>query len=819
MVDPLPAAAKDAIESIISHYCQDVHLESAEHDTRTLSPSHRGTSRAEGEEGVQHSTTSKVVTHWTEALHSIDSSGSNDNDAGAYVASIVLGLYPRLVRQKIVIRRNSFRSNRNGEAADDGTSREKIAVGKHGHLISRHYFGLIRDLWTKYIPNDDHHTSRSTPRPSPPATDLDGESDALCLSIVALAEDVVSLTAASSIITTDEEKIVPSSILEADQIRKDTLPYLLNIMCLGFELLHRRLGPTRSGDAEVFRDAVLAATIAAASFTMGDDDDSNKKGVVDPLSLHPDLSSKLSLSRALEHTLSDPVNDENGETSASTFKDCLGNTLDYCSPLLSQCIVDLPSRAVPAPWVRGGEHMEETALSYVETSANEVLDAILSTISVKEEESEKNVLTNQSPLARILHTLGDQVVSDAVRCHFFGRSFVSTSTSASLATLSVVESPISSPSDTVTESIIARNESRNQLPWPTSLSSTQKSASGRNKATLLPECRAHVKIPSRLCSMLRLCTAFTVGCVSGSSKAKSASNSVLENFLPVVYCLVDSIDAIEQAIGGAALLALLNAYEPKHWKVGFADTASDVVVLALKTSCSDSIALSVLCRARYELEMMHQGLLETTLSGGEKAGRLRRIGIAVFEAVHKASYRSGIKGEDDVGKVNTQQAYALSALLGGAHPVLSELADMPDEIAASVELIRPGLAVLLPIIGWDMPQMKVSSRQLQLTALACLEELMIGGHPVVPRHTGKIMSELVGCICRAKKDIDLMKRIDRGGDCKVQIEAASAVASLGLRTAHVAKILCGERAKTMLRQLIEDGGYNSQLTGVVAGLL
>ena len=111
-------------------------------------------------------------------------------------------------------------------------------------------------------------------------------------------------------------------------------------------LLHR---------AEVLRDAVLAATIAAASFTMGNDGEER----INPLSLHSDLSSKLSLSRAFEHTFSDPVNDENGDT--ATFKDCFGDILDHHSPLLSQCVVDMPSRAVPEPWVRGEEHMDETA--------------------------------------------------------------------------------------------------------------------------------------------------------------------------------------------------------------------------------------------------------------------------------------------------------------------------------------------------------------------------------------------------------------------------------------------------------------------------
>ena len=827
VVDPLSAAANDAVESIVSHYSQAVHLDSsAEHDA-----AYPETVRTENEGrlAVQHST-SRVVNHWTEALHSIDMSDGGSADA----ASVVLGLYPRMVRQKIVIRRTTtrgtgtFQSNGGVEAEADGgtgTSHEKIIVGGYGHLISRHYYELIRDVRTKHgqIDDDVDHTS---PLPSQTATDLDGNADAICLAIVALAVDVISLTAAPSIITTDEKSITPSSILEAKRIRGETIPCLLKIMRLGFELLRRHISP-RDGNflrgAQVLQDAVMAATIAAASFSVGSDGDFDEKRI-DALSLHPSLSSKLSLSWALEHTLSEPSNDEKEETARlSVFKDCFGDILvKDDSLLLSECIVDLSSRAVPEPWARGEDHIEEKGLhvSHVgEESAKELLHAILFAIQVCDNDERANDLPNQSALERIVCVLGGQVVSDAARRHFFGRSFVSSSTLASLEAVSSIESQIAVSDDTVTESTIARNKASNQLPWP-KLSSKPSAAAGRNKTTLLPESRAHVQIPSRLCSMLRLCTAFTAsdGSHSVSSKAKNSSNAVLENFLPAVYCLVDSIDATEQAVGGATLLALLNRFQHKDWNSGFLDTASNVVGISLKTSCSDSVALSILCRVRFELELMHQRLLET-LADKDKAKRLRKIGIVMFEAVHKASYRSGIRGEDDMHNVSAQQAYALSALLGGAHPLLSELADLPDEIAASVELVRPGLAVLLPIIGWDMPRMRVTSRQLQLTALACLEELMVGGHPIVPRHAGKMLSELLGCICRAQKDIDFMESVDRDGDCKAQIVAASSVACLGLYTARAAKILCGERGEAMLRQLIENGGYNSQLIGVVEGLL
>ena len=819
----MSAAANDAVESILSHYSQVVHLDSAERETRS-STAHPRTAPAENEgtcKVVQQHSSSKVVNHWTEVLHSIDAS---DGSAGA--ASAVLGLYPRVVRQKIVIRRNtrgtdSVQSNGDGEAEDDedGASHEKIVVGGYGHLISKHYFELIRDLWTKHSQSNG---DISPPLPSHPASDLDSVSDAICLAIVALAVDVISLTAAPSIITTDVENITSSSILEAKRIREETMPCLLKILRLGFELLRTRISPSDGNflqqGAEVLRDAVLAATIAASSFSAGYDGDFGERRM-GALSLHPPLSSKLSLSWALEHTLSDPSIDETGKiASVSVFKDCFGDILEDDSQFLSQCILDLSSRAVPEPWVGGEEHINESGKSYVQVSATELLDAILLIVRVCDNDERASNLTNQSALGKIVCILGGQVVSDAARRHFFGRSFVSSSTLANLETLSSVESQIAVSNDNVTKSIIARNKARNQLPWPKSRS--QKSGAGRSKTNLLPESRAHRKISSRLSSMLRLCIAITASDESNSdsSKVKNAPIFVLENLLPAVYCLVDSIDATEQAVGGATLLALLNRFDVKDWNGGFVDTASNVVEISLKTSCSDSVALSILCRARYELEMMRHRLLET-LSDKEKAVGLRKIGIVMFEAVHKASYRSGIRGEDDMGDVSAQQAYALSALLGGAHPILSQLADMPDEIAASVELVRPGLAVLLPIIAWDMPRMRVTSRQLQLTALACLEELMVGGHPIVPRHTGKILMELLGCICRAKKDIEFMERVDRSGDCRAQIEAASSVACLGLYTARAAKILCGEKAETILSQLIADGGYNSQLIGVVEELL
>lgn len=784
-----------------------------------------------------------MVNHWSEKLQSSAAAATSVTAT----AAAVLGLYPKLVRHTIVEQSRSTLRTKDDDDDDDIDVRsdQKVEVGRYGHLTSRYYYELINDLLRKHEGvveheyndgSDDNDTDYDTEDAlARTAFDLDGgtsdsiahdadDVNSICHTIIALSEDIISLTAAPSILAMDQEQSTDTmALVEADRIRNVTMPYLLDLICVGIELI-QYLDPKafvnlhKKVDDRV-KDAVLAATIAAASFTSGYDNTDVCDNSVDSGMICPALKTKLSVSYALRHTLSVPkTNTSVSLVSESTFTACFGfDGIEGNSLLLDEAVVDLSSRSVSSPWSRSMEETQDRK-STVETSADDVLYTILASLCGNEEDDQSTI---RSMLAAIVRSLGGQCVSDAVRSHFFGRGLLpSTKSSASRSSTSIMKR--SSPNDfivesrttidSVTDSIVARNIASNRLPWPKSSRSKEKSASDRNNATLLPESRAHVTIPSRLCSTIRLCAALAN---SDKNETGKASKSMLANILPITYCLIDSINATEQTIGGSVMLSLLGHYEVEHWKT-FTSAAEDVLGLSIKTGCSDAVALAVLSRARYELELVHQNALDMK-DEEEKAGRMRKIVMSLLDVVHKSSYQSGIKGEEEYSERDAQQAFVTSALLGGVHPFLSFLAGMPDEVAASVELVRPGSATLLPFIDWYMPNMQVECRRLQLSALACLEELMVGGHPVVPRHGGKIMSELLGCICRARKSIKHMQKSESGagtGACNERITAARAVACLGIRVARVALMLCGERAKAVLQMIDSAGdkdGYDPEL--------
>ena len=324
-------------------------------------------------------------------------------------------------------------------------------------------------------------------------------------------------------------------------------------------------------------------------------------------------------------------------------------------------------------------------------------------------------------------------------------------------------------------------------------------------------------MPSRVASAARLTAAIAEALQEGSRSGEGGggrgaiaeAEAVLTDLLPIAYALVDSSGGMEQATGGACLLRLLDSPTPRCWE-GFAAAAGGVLDLALLTG-TEPAPLAVLGRARFELEMV-RGQAEGTggtegTGAGARAARMRKAARALLKAAHDASYRTGLEqGPSVVGRIRQEEA-AGAALLGGARPLLSALAGLPDGSAAAAELVRPGLAALLPLIGWDVPPpLPPSARRMQLAGLACLEELLAGAHPVAPRHGGKVMAELLGCACRARRDSEAEAAAARGddGDSDEAI-SAGAVACLAVRAAGVALLLCGDRAGEVLTE-IEGGG-------------
>jgi len=136
-----------------------------------------------------------------------------------------------------------------------------------------------------------------------------------------------------------------------------------------------------------------------------------------------------------------------------------------------------------------------------------------------------------------------------------------------------------------------------------------------------------------------------------------------------------------------------------------------------------------------------------------------------------------------------------------------------------MEMGRLGLKTLLPLIRWDSKAR--GSRRIQCASIACLISLMMGAYPIMERHGGKIMSELLACLGRAKRDLDIDERlqdrhlkrhgdvVDIGEDME-DICATRHLLVVAVHAASIAHVLCGKRAEEVLEK-VEGGHFDPAL--------
>ena len=94
-------------------------------------------------------------------------------------------------------------------------------------------------------------------------------------------------------------------------------------------------------------------------------------------------------------------------------------------------------------------------------------------------------------------------------------------------------------------------------------------------------------------------------------------------------------------------------------------------------------------------------------------------------------------------------------LIGSISPLLNELSTIT--YAPCMEVFRLGLSVMLPILRWEADT--DAARSIQIMTLMSLVSLMISSHPLVPRHGGKIMSELLSSIGRITRQSQIKKQV------------------------------------------------------------
>lgn len=373
----------------------------------------------------------------------------------------------------------------------------------------------------------------------------------------------------------------------------------------------------------------------------------------------------------------------------------------------------------------------------------------------------------------IMKQVGKEYVCQLAREFFFGRLTVPPACRRTVATVATTES-----------NIAFKSESSRSLAFNGILQ--------ENK--IVNDCdddEAQKERPSRCVSVIR---------VFAGLKFPDVSPDIGSEVLPVIFTLIDSCHCHLQAFGASLLLHLLreststsfqSATRNPRDQHGIFHNTEQILSLACRT-CDSALPLLILSKARYSLIECLPPQEMNTLRRNSASAMLNRI---------LKSSHGGPGAKDETLEL-------LCAMLGGSlQPLLHKLAQLPD--ANAMELGRQGLSVLLPLIRWDSNTRY--GRRIQVASMACLTSLMMGAYPMMIRHGGKIMSELLSCVGRAQRDLQIQKKVQsRIGTAKKVDHDTKAIILVAAHTASVALVLCGKSADEVLTN-VEHGSYSTEL--------
>uniref|UniRef100_A0A7S3PTP5 Uncharacterized protein n=1 Tax=Chaetoceros debilis TaxID=122233 RepID=A0A7S3PTP5_9STRA len=285
---------------------------------------------------------------------------------------------------------------------------------------------------------------------------------------------------------------------------------------------------------------------------------------------------------------------------------------------------------------------------------------------------------------------------------------------------------------------------------------------------------------ARIVSTIRILAAF---------RFPSVSSTFWSQAIPMLCSLADSINAPCQAFGASLLIHLFNESTPSSFislesqgRMGEADVLQ-ILSKATKTG-NVAVSLSLIHTARTNF---------FTFTGSSRKDKHKLQREALRDCllwVRKKSY-CGPGGDAD-----TIDSLCVT-LTSGVHPLLEHLAHFSDE--SELEIGRLGMATLLPLIRWD--SVNERSRKIQYASISCLINLMICAYPIMPRHGGKLMAELLSCIGRLQRDTDIQNKVH----CNLESDIGESLIIFAVHAASITLSLCGERANEVLLQIESQG--------------
>ncbi|KAK1740511.1 hypothetical protein QTG54_008606 [Skeletonema marinoi] len=280
-----------------------------------------------------------------------------------------------------------------------------------------------------------------------------------------------------------------------------------------------------------------------------------------------------------------------------------------------------------------------------------------------------------------------------------------------------------------------------------------------------------------------------------------ACDSALSDVIPVALTLLDDVQSFHQGLGAAIILSAIESLSPFE-----PDTASTPAFVA---------KFNPFLTSAFETAIRHSGREEaplitaicfaqskwihylSTLSQHPNcfvpqatANALARKATA--DMMHRVINQAQFGGRDG----NDERIAGM--LVAGINPLLALLANLPD--AASIEITRVGLSALLPLIGWCGSSLE--SHAIHISSMTCMLSLMNGAYPIMTKHGGKILTEVMLLLDRSDKDAAYLSETNSDFPCGSDNHtAANVTVKVALYCGAVSLIVCGESAEAVIQHV------------------
>ena len=781
--------ALDAAKSIAEHYSQEIHLD----DTSLphFDPLH----------GKPVGLT-RITKHWADKLH------QDTKDAYEYI-DIGQGLIESYC---VHIRARCFHFSEKKNSFDPTAH---VVLIQFERLLSSHLFSPYDDH--SAVEDDAFEISNDTRTTVTPVQSIHS-------SIERLVFDIFSLTAIEKLSMRGKQGSEKVGDKEGQLyiVCNAILPTLLRILqhCIYLRsYILSRTQKVQTSEFDTLKYVLSITTFAALSFCADDVYNPSKCAYIDLSSANLDISELLphdwSNELTLKHMFVDTSSFSSNILPTVNGEDShIDNGLNYMGlnqgfNFINEPVINLNSLSanLSMPWV---DHTTGIGLRAAKSLLQHLAALSLTMMGGDERiEAQMQAEQDESVLEIVVRTIGEDYAAHMVRSHFFGRLEMPNhpNRADNRGDTETLRNNSSATNSTEFNGISQIKRHSNDLDniGMSGFTSRQKEHGLSSKRSISrdilkhTECEPFNEIPARIASTLRLLAVF---------KFPKITSLVWDHVLPIIFTLIDSVES-HQSLGGSLLILFFHESTPNSFvssNLGRNEPESvhnttEILAMACRT-CNEAVPLSILSKARCQLFEI--------ITSDQDANQLRReTTFDTLNWIQKHSY---------CGPFGKTEALELlcGVLVGSLHPLLVQLAQLPD--ANAMELGRLGLSVLLPLIRWD--SQGEAGRKIQYASVGCLISLMLGAYPVMQRHGGKIMAELVACVGRAQRDMVIHDTIQgrvKGSHSTENADKTREIAvtkNLLLVTTHAASItliLCGKRADEILVK-VEEGNYSPRLS-------